>query len=76
MVEAVIDSLPSDLRQQLEMRARSNRRSPAEEAVAILEAILRAEKRSMEQVLRGLPLRGAKPLTDELIEEAKATGRP
>ncbi len=76
MAELVVESLPGDLRRQLELRALRNHRSTVDEIVAILEATFREEGRSVDEVLRGLPIHGSKPLTDELIHEARTTGRP
>lgn len=77
MSDLTIESMPDDLRNRLEIRAARNQRSASREVVAILEQVLgrEAPRLTLEEVDR-LRVHGAKPLTDEIIREARTTGRP
>jgi len=73
----MIRDLPADLHERLKTRARAHRRSLTAEVLVILEEILndRAGSRRLEDVDRQR-IRGARPLTQELLDAARETGRP
>ena len=72
-----IKNLPRQLHARLKRRAKANRRSLSSEVVAILERALddRAGPPTLAEV-DAMRVRGARPLTDELIESARTQGRP
>ena len=73
----LLKEFPDDLHRRLNERAARNHRSMAREALAILQAVLRgpAGPPRLEDV-DAWRIKGPKPLTDELLEEARALGRP
>lgn len=73
----MIRDLPTELHEQLKNRAKAHRRSLTAEVVIILEEALndRAGSRRLEDVDR-LRIRGERPLTQELLDAARETGRP
>jgi len=73
----MIRDLPADLHERLKTRARAHRRSLTAEVLVILEETLndRAGSRRLEDVDRQR-IRGARPLTQELLDTARETGRP
>ena len=73
----LIKELPDDLHALLRARARSSRRSMSSEAIVILEAALRdrAGPLPLAEIER-LRIRGSRPLTDAILNEARETGRP
>lgn len=76
MAALLIKDLPADLHKQLKRRAESNHRSMTKEAMAILEAALKAEQKrpTLEQIDRWR-VRPRKPLTEAFLRQAKRTGR-
>lgn len=77
MASLMIRDLPSDLHSRLKERAKANRRSLGKEALVILEEALGAGvwPPSIEE-LDKLRMRGARPLTQEILDEARESGRP
>ncbi len=73
----LIKNFPGDLHARLKARAAANHRSLQREALAVLEDALRdpAGPPSLTE-LDGLRVRPARPLTQELIDRARAAGRP
>ena len=73
----LLEEFPEDLHRRLTERAARNHRSMAKEALAILHAALRgtAGPPALE-VVDGWRIKGTRPLTDELLEEARSLGRP
>jgi len=68
----LIKDFPKDLHDQLKLRALRNHRSLTREALAILEEALRTNppRPTLAQIDRWR-IRGAKPLTDEILRRAK-----
>ena len=77
MAGLMIRDLPCDLHERLKERARAHRRSLSKEAIVILEEALgdRAGPPLLEEV-DDLRIRGARPLTQELLDDAREAGRP
>jgi len=75
--EGLIGDLPGTLQQRLKKRAKANRRSVSKEALVILEKALGHGTRppSIEEIDK-LRVRGARPLTQEILDEARGSGRP
>lgn len=73
----LIKDLPEELHERLRARAGAHHRSMSREVVAILEEVLadRAGPPALE-VLDRLRVRGARPLTQDLLDDARRTGRP
>jgi Antitoxin FitA-like, ribbon-helix-helix len=73
----MIRNLPPDLHEQLKNRAKAHRRSLTAEVVVILQESLndRAGSRRLEDVDR-LRVRGARPLTQDIVDAGRETGRP
>jgi plasmid stability protein len=81
MATVTLKNVPLELVTQLKKRARQNRRSLNQEALARLEASLAVPRRSGPDAvedLRRLHRRMARlaPLTDAFLERAKNEGRP
>ena len=72
-----IKDLPKRLHVRLKRRAMANRRSLSSEVVAILERALddRAGPPPLSEI-DALRVRGAAPLTDDLLQRARTEGRP
>jgi len=77
MAGLMIRDLPVDLHEQLRRRASDNRRSLSREVIVILESAFedRAGPPRLEDVDE-MRIRGARPLTQDLIDRARAVGRP
>ena len=77
MARLLIRDLPAGLHERLKERATANRRSLNKEALVILEEALGAGgwPPSLEEIDR-LRVRGARPLTQELLDDARESGRP
>lgn len=77
MASLTIPNLPPDLLNRLKERAKANRRSLGKEALVILEEALgtRGWPPTIDE-LDKLRVRGARPLTQEMLDEARETGRP
>jgi len=77
MASLMIRDLPVDLHERLKERAKANRRSLNKEALVILEEVLGGGgwPMSLEEIDR-LRVRGAHPLTQDLLDEAREDGRP
>jgi len=77
MASLMIRDIPVELHDRLKERAKANRRSLNKEALVILETALGcgAWPPSIEEIDR-LRVRGARPLTQELLDEARENGRP
>ena len=73
----LLKDFPDALHRKLTARAARNHRSMAREALAILESVLRGP--GGPPPLRDIDawrVNAAKPLTDELLREARSAGRP
>jgi len=72
----LIKDVPMSVHQKLKTRASANRRSLAREALVILERALadRAGPPTLEEIDR-LRTKGASPLTQDLIDRARRSGR-
>ena len=77
MASLMIRNLPPELHERLKDRAKTNRRSLGKEALVILEEALGMSgwPPSIEE-LDKLRIRGPKPLTQDLLDEARKSGRP
>ena len=77
MASLMIRDLPAGIHERLKERATANRRSLNKEALVILEEALGAGgwPPSLEEIDR-LRVRGARPLTQELLDDARESGRP
>jgi len=77
MPALLIKDIPPELHVELKRRARANRRSMAREALVLLERGVAdpAGPPSLEAIDRGR-VRGARPLDDALLDEARSAGRP
>ena len=76
MAGIMVRDLPTELHDRLKKRAAAHRRSLSQEAVVILEEALRddAGPPTLEEVDR-LRIHGLRPLTQRLLDEARAAGR-
>lgn len=77
MAGLLVKNLPDHLHLLLKERAALNRRSLSAEVIVMLERILddRAGPRTLEEIDR-LRVKGRTPLSQELLDEARETGRP
>ncbi len=77
MASLMIRDLPAGIHERLKERAAANRRSLNKEALVILEEALGAGgwPPSLEEIDR-LRVRGARPLTQKLLDDARESGRP
>ncbi len=77
MTSILVKDLPDHLHQRLKARARRNRRSMAKELLDIISNSLedRSGPPSLEEIDR-LRVAGARPLTEDVLNEALRTGRP
>ncbi len=73
MAALVIKNLPPELHRKLKEQAARHHRSMTGEAIALIEAAL-TRVEGVQEVPP--PYKGAFPLTQELIDEAKQQGRP
>jgi hypothetical protein len=73
MATLLLRNLPDDLYQRLKQRALQNHRSLASEALALLENALAPQNHPAGGFPQ--PFVGRSPLTDELLNEARQTGR-
>ena len=73
----LIKEVPEDLHRRLKERAAANRRSLSREVLVMLEAAVAepAGPPTLEEIDR-LRLRGARPLTQDLLDGARGQGRP
>ena len=73
----LIKNLPDHVHARLKARAAVNRRSMSREALVILEGALSegAGPPTLEEI-DATRVRGSRPLTQELIDEARESGRP
>ena len=73
----LIKNFPEELHRRLKTRAAASRRSLQREALVMLENALRdpAGPPPLEEIDR-LRLKPARPLTQNLIDRARAVGRP
>ncbi|MDZ7685694.1 MAG: Arc family DNA-binding protein [Gammaproteobacteria bacterium] len=71
MASLVIKNLPEDLHAKLKARATQQHRSMTREAILLLETALREERVSEVPP----PYKGRVPLTRELIERGRQSGR-
>jgi plasmid stability protein len=73
----LLKDIPYNLHQQLKHQAKTHRRSLSSEAIQILEEALsdRAGPLTIEQIDR-IRIRGRRPLTQKLLDEAIKKGRP
>ena len=73
----LIKNLPDELHTRLKARAAANRRSLSSEAIMLLQQGLAdpAGPPRLEDLDR-LRVRGSRPLTEELLDQARNTGRP
>ena len=77
MAGLLLTDFPDALHRKLTERAARNHRSMAREALAILEAVLRGP--AGPPTLKDIDswrVKGAKPLSDDLLREARSVGRP
>ncbi len=72
----LIRNFPESLHERLKTRALANRRSITMEAISILEQVLdaRAGARSLAE-FDHIRVRGSKPLTQEMLDDARQDGR-
>lgn len=77
MPGVLIRDVPEALHEKLKARAEVHRRSLGREALVLLEKALTtpAGPPTLEEIDR-LRVKGAKPLTQELLDRARQTGRP
>lgn len=77
MASLMIRDLPPETHERLKERAKANRRSLNKEALVILEEALGCGvwPPSIEEI-DTLRIRGARPLTQEILDEARGSGRP
>jgi antitoxin FitA len=77
MASLMIRDLPVDLHERLKERAKVNRRSLNKEALVILEEALgRSSWPTTIEEIDNLRVRGARPLTQEMLDDARESGRP
>ena len=77
MPDFLIRDVPPELYRKLKARAEAHRQSTEQEALDLLERVLRepAGPLTLDTIDR-LRVRGARPLTQELIDQARRSGRP
>ncbi|MDD5309823.1 MAG: hypothetical protein PHU25_21110 [Deltaproteobacteria bacterium] len=77
MAGMLLKNLPEPLHERLRARARANRRSMAAEVELLLERVLsdRAGSLTIEEI-DSLRIHGARRLTQEVIDAARAEARP
>jgi len=77
MPGVLIRDVPEELHEKLKARAEAHRRSLGREALVLLEKALTtpAGPPTLEEIDR-LRVKGAKPLTQALLDRARQTGRP
>lgn len=77
MAALLIKDMPPELHERLRTRSREHRRSMSQEILEILEQALldRAGPPTLEEIDQ-LRVKGAKALTQELLDEARQSGRP
>ena len=77
MAGLLIKDIPPDLHERLRTRAHEHRRSMSQEILEILEQALldRAGPPTLEEIDQ-LRVKGAKALTQALLDEARQSGRP
>jgi hypothetical protein len=77
MTGMLLKNLPESLHERLRARARANRRSMAAEVEVLLESALsdRAGSPTLEEI-DALRIRGARPLTQAIVDQGRAEGRP
>lgn len=73
----LIKEVPEELHRRLKERAAANRRSLSREVLVMLETAMAepAGPPTLEEVDR-LRVAGARPLTQDLLDRARAAGRP
>ncbi|HUU01489.1 MAG TPA: Arc family DNA-binding protein [Myxococcota bacterium] len=73
----LIKMLPDDIHARLKKRAAENRRSLSSEVILLLQEALadRAGPPTLAE-LDGLRIRGGRPLTQDILDNARQTGRP
>jgi Plasmid stability protein len=71
MASLLIKNLPEDLHYRLKIRARQHHRSVNKEVIALLETAL--AQPSLEEL--PAPVRLSKPLTQEILDQAREEGR-
>ena len=77
MPGVLIRDVPEELHEKLKARAEAHHRSLGREALALLERALTAPAGPppLEEIDR-LRVKGAKPLTQDLLDRARQSGRP
>ena len=73
MTDLLIRQMPDELHAKLKQRARNNRRSMNQEIILLLERSV-AEEQPLLSLLPQ-PLRGAFPIDDEWLRQAREEGR-
>lgn len=73
----LIKEVPDNLHRRLKERAAANRRSLSREVLVMLETAMAepAGPPTLEEIDR-LRVTGARPLTQDLLDRARAAGRP
>ena len=73
----LIKEIPEDLHRRLKERAAANRRSLSREVLVMLEEAVAepAGPPTLDEIDR-LRVRGARPLTQDLLDRARSSGRP
>lgn len=71
----LIKNLPEKLHARLKERAKRNRRSMSAEVIVILERALGARTLPSLEEIRRIRVRPRKPITGEMVDEAKKYGR-
>lgn len=73
MTDLLIRQIPDELHSKLKQSARANRRSVNQEVIVLLEQSLAEENPQLPPLPQ--PLRGAFPLDDDWLREAREEGR-
>ena len=80
MPTLTIKNIPDDLYEQLKKRAKEQRRSVNSEVIVCLERALHSKRVDPETFLAGVDALqrqvSLEPLTDDILRDAKAEGRP
>jgi plasmid stability protein len=71
----LLKDVPPELHARLKARAAANRRSLSAEALTILEDALEPKRPTLADI-DALRVRGRRPLTQEIVDEARREGRP
>lgn len=71
MPALVLKNIPEDLHRKLKLQAESNQRSMTRQAIFLLQQGVESSPAGRALTLAIRPFKGKRPLTDEILEEAR-----